>query len=137
MVPGRIELLRQPSRGRVLSLLVFLEGGGDCLTKLRSQELCCWLCRKEGEEAWQPEYGNLVWLMQHGLRLCAPRVMDSHERKAALLKTLIMLTTGGAARYTDPAILMEILYLMKGWLIDGIAGPGARMPKSVLEMQKC
>ena len=30
--------------------------------------------RKDGEEAWQPEYGSLVWLMQHGLRLCAPRV---------------------------------------------------------------
>ena len=66
-----------------------------------------------------------MWLVQHGLRLCAPRVMDSGERKGALLKTLVMLTTGASARYTDPALLMEILYIIKGWLVDGIAGPSA------------
>ena len=85
-------------------------------------------CRKEGEEAWQPEYGNLVWLVQHGLRLCAPRVMPSAERKSMLLKTLINLITGASARYTDPAILMEILLLVKAWLIDSADSPSARPP---------
>ena len=42
--------------------------------------------RKDGEEAWQPEYGSLVWLVQHGLRLCAPRV-----RPKILVHSLILL----------------------------------------------
>ena len=67
--------------------------------------------------------------MQHGLRLCAPRVMESVERKAGVLKTLVMLTTGSSARFTDPAILMEVLAMIKGWVVDGVGGPSApRLP---------
>jgi len=53
------------------------------------------------------------------------QVMDSSEKKAQLLKTLVMVTTGACARYTDPAILMEILFIVKGLIVDGSAGPSA------------
>ncbi len=52
--------------------------------------------------------------------------MDSSEKKAQLLKTLVMVTTGACARYTDPAILMEILFIVKGLIVDGSAGPSAQ-----------
>jgi hypothetical protein len=51
--------------------------------------------------------------------------MDHADKKALLLKTLVMVTTGACARFTDPAILMEILFIVKGLLIDGTAGTSA------------
>ena len=57
----------------------------------------------------------------------AAQVMDSSEKKAQLLKTLVMVTTGACARYTDPAILMEILFIVKGLIVDGSAGPSAQL----------
>ena len=54
-----------------------------------------------------------------------PQVMDHADKKALLLKTLVMVTTGACARFTDAAILMEILFIVKGLLIDGTAGPSA------------
>lgn len=41
-------------------------------------------CRAEGEEAWQPDYASLTWVVQHSLRLGAPHVLgDSHRKVPA------------------------------------------------------
>lgn len=84
--------------------------------------------RGEGEEAWQPDYATLTWVVQHSLRLAAPCVLGEQQRKAMFLKTLVMLITGPASRVTDAAVLMEVLAIVRKWLIDPPPSAGARHP---------
>ena len=42
--------------------------------------------RVEGEEAWQPDYGTLVWVVQHSMRLVAPSALGNAETKARMCK---------------------------------------------------
>lgn len=76
------------------------------------------MCREPGREAWQPAYASIVWVMQHALRLAAPRVLYNAEQKKLFLQTFVLLLTGGNARLTDPAVLMEVLLIVKRWLLD-------------------
>jgi len=97
----------------------------------------------EGEEAWQPDYATLTWVVQHSLRLAAPCVLGEQQRKAMFLKTLVMLITGPASRVTDAAVLMEVLAIVRKWLIDPPPSAGARHScpnariSSVLRSRSC
>ncbi|KAK9813301.1 hypothetical protein WJX72_012102 [[Myrmecia] bisecta] len=73
---------------------------------------------RDGEEKWQPEYGQVTWAVQHALRLAAPRVLYYAEHKNLFLRTLVLLITGNSARHVDAAILMEILLTVRNWLLD-------------------
>lgn len=43
--------------------------------------------RAEGEEAWQPDYASLTWVVQHSLRLGAPHVLGDSHRKVCTCRT--------------------------------------------------
>ena len=45
--------------------------------------------RAEGEEAWQPDYASLTWVVQHSLRLGAPHVLGDSHRKVLPCCTLL------------------------------------------------
>ncbi len=65
--------------------------------------------RAEGEAAWHPEYGSLVWVMVHGLRLAAPLVVAGCARDPDRLKLYLrMMIQLISTRRTDPAVLMEV-----------------------------
>ncbi len=42
----------------------------------------------------EPEWGSVVWVMWRGLRLAAPRALQSADHKKLFLQTLILLVTG-------------------------------------------
>ena len=65
--------------------------------------------RAEGEAAWHPEYGSLVWVMVHGLRLAAPLVVAGCARDPDRFKLYLrMMIQLISTRRTDPAVLMEV-----------------------------
>ncbi len=78
-----------------------------------------------GEEPWQPDYATLTWVVQRSLRLAAPCVLGEAQRKANFLKALVLLITGPASRATDPAVLMEVLAIVRTWLISPPPADGA------------
>jgi hypothetical protein len=66
---------------------------------------------------WQPQYGSMVWVVQHGLRLVAPRMKYNSDHKKLVLQTFVLLVTGASARHTDNVLPMEVLLVLKSWLI--------------------
>lgn len=74
----------------------------------------------------QPDYGTLVWAMIAALRLSARRVLTNADTKKAFLQTMVLLITSGAARHTDPTLLMEYLRIVRQWLLD--PEPGGAHP---------
>ena len=81
-------------------------------------------CRAATEQG-EPQYGSLTWATRTALQLAANKVLFSAERKKLFLQTLVLLITGNAAKHTDPAILMQILVIVRAWLLEPLITPAA------------
>jgi len=86
---------------------------------------------------WDPAYGSLTWSMCAALRLAAHRglVLLHTDHKKLFLHTLVVLITG--AKATSPAVLMEILMIVRKWLLEPDTATGCLSVKeAVLFLQR-